>query len=173
MRTRIALLAAAGLSLGACAANGVYAGGDAGLAYNDGLYDPAACWNTGFLNYGFSSPYCGWYDGYFYPGSGNYVYDRYRNRHAWTGPQQQHWTTQARGPNGRTVGLGSSGGVVPPRAARQPMTPNTGAGAGPRGFGPGPARLTGAGRARFGGGRPGAGVRAPTPRVGGGSGRSR
>ena len=171
MRTRIAFLAAAGaLSLSACATDGVYAGGDAGLAYNSGLYTSASCWNYGWNNTGFGGPYCGWYDGYFYPGSGTYVYDRYRHPHAWTGSQQQYWTMQARGPNGHRVGLGSSGGVVPPRIGPQSITPVIGSGAGRRGFGPGPARLAGAGRARFGGS---AGVRGPMPRAGGASARSR
>jgi hypothetical protein len=148
MRTSLILLSGmAAISLGACATDGAYAGGGVGLGYDSGYaapyYDTAAtCWNDGFYNYSYLGPYCGWYDGYFYPGSGNYVYDRDHHAHMWTGSQQQHWTMQAQGANGRTVGLGSSGGVRPPASS----------GAATRGFGPGPVAIGGSGRSGFGSG---------------------
>jgi hypothetical protein len=133
------LIGAAGLSLGGCAYDGVYGGGAAlGYGYDAPFYDSAACWNSGWYG-SYASPYCGWYDGFFYPGTGRFVYDRDRHRHAWTGTQQTYWTNQARRPGGgRTVGLGSSGGALPPGAGmprsgngggvRSPMSPRQGGG---------------------------------------------
>lgn len=37
------------------------------------------------------NPYYGWYDGYYYPGAGYYVYDRYGSRHRWSDRHRQHW----------------------------------------------------------------------------------
>jgi hypothetical protein len=39
----------------------------------------------------YGSPYWGWYDDYYYPGTGAYVYDRYRHRHAWNDGQRAYW----------------------------------------------------------------------------------
>jgi hypothetical protein len=155
MRTRIALLAAAGLSLGACAANGVYAGGDVGLAYNDAYYDPSACWNYGFSDFGFAGPYCGWYDGYFYPGSGIYVYGRDRQPHIWSDPQKSHWSGQREGWHGSsTLGARGALGINDGSTVSRPIAPHE-MGQGMGGFG-----------GHFGGGsRGGAGSR------GGGGGR--
>ena len=48
------------------------------------------CWRWAAAR-GFGSPYYGWYGGYYYPGSGYYVYDRYRHPHRWNGSQQRYW----------------------------------------------------------------------------------
>ncbi|NLS25863.1 hypothetical protein S2M10_08380 [Sphingomonas sp. S2M10] len=40
---------------------------------------------------GYGSPYWGWYGDYYYPGTGAYVYDRYRHRHAWNSGQRAYW----------------------------------------------------------------------------------
>ena len=39
-------------------------------------------------------PYYGWYDNYYYPGTGSYVYDSYRRPHVWSNSQQQYWTSR-------------------------------------------------------------------------------
>jgi hypothetical protein len=50
---------------------------------------------------------CGWYDGFFYPGFGNFVFDRDHHRHEMSGHQQDYFTRRARGPDGgRRVGYG-------------------------------------------------------------------
>jgi hypothetical protein len=177
MRTRILLLTGlASLSLGACAADGAYAGGGLGFGADVPFYNASTCWDQGFYNYSFLTPYCGWYGGYFYPGSGRYVYGRDRQRHVWTGGQQNYWTTQARSANGgRTVGLGSSGGVVLPATRSTGPSgfgpgPATIAGAAPRGFGPGPASVGGRARSGFGGGRGAARFGGAMPHIGGGRG---
>ena len=82
--TAVAL--AAGLSLSACAYGGF------GTSY--GGYG-------GYGNYGYgggvsvgysSSPYWGWNNGYYYPGTGYYVYDSYRRPYRWNRYQQSYWT---------------------------------------------------------------------------------
>lgn len=68
-----ALLGGAGL-LGGCAEDG-YGYSGVSVGYNSG----------------WGSPYWGWYDDYYYPGTGVYVYDRYRHRHAWNDGQRAYW----------------------------------------------------------------------------------
>jgi len=141
MRTKLALLlAAGGLSLSAYAAA---AAAQPMPAFADGYYagtpyfDQSACWADGWAGT-FDYPYCGWYDGFFYPGSGRYVYDHQRRPHVWTPSQQNHWAAQ--GPR-LGNGMHSPGPVGVP---------------GGRGFGPGPAR-TGGGFGGMRGGGFGAG----------------
>lgn len=52
---------------------GGYYGGYGGYPYG-GYYDPF-----------------GWYGDFYYPGTGIYVYDRYRHRHQWTDEQRRYW----------------------------------------------------------------------------------
>jgi hypothetical protein len=40
---------------------------------------------------GSASPYYGWYDGFYYPGTGYYVYDRHGARHRWRDRDRRHW----------------------------------------------------------------------------------
>ena len=173
MRTRSAfILGAAALSLSACAAtDGAY-----GPGYAYGYDSPYAfnCYNGlyGYGGYGIDN--CGWYNGFFYPGFGDFVFDRHHHRHRMTGSQHDYFTRQARGPDGgRRVGLGSSGGVVPPAVSQPQSTPRNGIGparvagpspragaSGPRsGFGGGARGGHGGGGARggFGGGSAGGG----------------
>jgi hypothetical protein len=80
---------------------------------------------------------CGWYNGFFYPGFGAFVFDRHHHRHRMTSRQHNHFTRQALGPNGgRGVGFGSSGGFR--RSISQPPTMPRNGGVGARsGFGGG------------------------------------
>jgi len=99
MRPTLIILSGAGaLALGGCAYDGAYYGGSVGAAYIDAAYDPGVCWDYGWNGWNGSSgpamPGCGWYDGYFYPGSGFYVYDRDHHRHRWTSQQQAYWSQQ-------------------------------------------------------------------------------
>ena len=168
MRTGLAiLLAAGGLSLTA----GAGALGGATPAYADGYYaaipfDQTACWTYGWagtLDY----PYCGWFDGFFYPGSGIYVYGRDRQRHVWNPDQQNHWG--ARSP-ALSNGMHSPGPVrIPgtfgghsfgpgPAQIGGGLSGNRGAGVGGGsfsgpGFGPGPAQIGGGLGGNRGGGR--------------------
>jgi len=77
------LIAATALS--GCTAIGGYGGlsvGYGGGYYDDGYYD------DGY----YGDPYYGWYDNYYYPGTGIYVYDSYRRPHAMSDSQKRYWT---------------------------------------------------------------------------------
>lgn len=102
-----AAIAAAALSLGACAYNpgmsvgygnyggyGGYGGYGAGYdPYYDG-YSPYGYNTVGYSRYGgyggYGSPF-GWYNGYYYPGTGYYVYDQYRRPRVWSDRERQYW----------------------------------------------------------------------------------
>lgn len=91
----IGILAVAALGLGACVDQ--YAYGRAPGYYDDvGYYsqydrfygDPYGFRNVpvGFLGAGF-----GWYDNFYYPGVGSYVYDRRGFRRGWNQQQRAYW----------------------------------------------------------------------------------
>lgn len=78
LTVRVALLAAAGLSLGACSTYGPDGYGYSRVAVGVG---------SGY----YADPYWGWYDGYYYPGSGYYIWDRRGYRHRWNDHHQNYW----------------------------------------------------------------------------------
>ena len=95
MRSRflasVLLLAAAG-GLSACSTwDDGYGYGYGGLSVgygNAGYYDP---WYDPYWSYYQSNPYWGWYDGYYYPGTGIYVYDRWRRPFRWSDRHRRYW----------------------------------------------------------------------------------
>jgi hypothetical protein len=119
MRTRIATLLVAAAALGGCGYNGLGLGVGYGSPYG-GYYDPYYGGGYGYGGYGsgirigygsyggygrygygspygyggygYGMPYWGWYNNWYYPGTGYYVYDRYRNRQVWTDAQKRYWT---------------------------------------------------------------------------------
>ncbi len=104
----LALGAIATTMLGGCYSGGVYgasyaSGGDCaarygnayydydGYAYDDGYgYDcyDASDYGGGFVNIGFGG---GWYDDYYYPGYGTWMFDRYRNRYPLRDQYLHYW----------------------------------------------------------------------------------
>ena len=150
MRIRVALLVGlAAISASACAATD----GGYGVGYASDYNSPYGfnCYNNGYYGYGYGIDNCGWYDGYFYPGFGRFVFDRDHHQHAMNGNQRDYFTRQARGPGGGSrVGLGSSGGVVPPGMPR-----DGGVGGGFGGTGMGSSRGAGSGGVGIGGSRGG------------------
>jgi hypothetical protein len=81
------LALAAGFGLSGCASDGYgYGGGYGGvsLGYNGGDWDPYYGGYSG-------SPYWGWNNDYYYPGTGYYVYDRQNRRHRWNDSQRGYW----------------------------------------------------------------------------------
>jgi hypothetical protein len=42
----------------------------------------------------YAGPYYGWYDNYYYPGVGVYLYDRSGVRHRWSGGERHYWQTR-------------------------------------------------------------------------------
>jgi hypothetical protein len=102
-RLRLAALAlASGIVLSGCAYDtygdpygygyGPYSGVSVGIGYGGGYggygYPYGGYGYGGY--YGGYDPF-GWYGDYYYPGSGIYVYDRYRTRHRWNDDQRRYW----------------------------------------------------------------------------------
>ena len=115
MRTRISTLLIAGsaLALGGCAY------GDLGLGLGTGYGGYGYGYGSPYYGYGYGSPYYGgygygyggypyygssygygmpsygWYNDYYYPGTGYYVYDTNRRPYVMTTTQRQYWTTRS------------------------------------------------------------------------------
>lgn len=72
-------------------------GGYGSYGYSPYGYSPYGYSGYGYSPYGYggySSPYWGWMGDYYYPGTGYYVYDRYRRPHRWTDRQRRYWSTR-------------------------------------------------------------------------------
>lgn len=101
-----ALALTAAIGLGGCSTYGMYGSPYGGLSVGYGNYDPYYGYGYGYSPYGYSrygynsgyfgSPYWGWYDDFYYPGTGYYVYDRYRRPHRWSDSQRVFWTQRQR-----------------------------------------------------------------------------
>lgn len=112
-KLRLAALAlASGLTLGGCAYGfgdpyGSYGGVNVGYGnYGYGSYGGYG-YPYGGYGYGYGNPYggyggygsyyggygypYGWHNGYYYPGTGYYVYDRDRKRRVWSDAERRHW----------------------------------------------------------------------------------
>lgn len=66
-----------------------YTGVNVGIGYGGyggygGSYDP-------YFASGYGNPYWGWYNGFYYPGTGYYVYDQYRRPYRWNDYQRRYW----------------------------------------------------------------------------------
>ena len=89
-----ALLLASTLGLSACA----YGYGDYGYAsvgYGGGYCDPY--YDDCYGGYGgshYGDPWYGWYDDYYYPGWGIYVYDQWRRPHRWNDYHRSYWESR-------------------------------------------------------------------------------
>ena len=103
-----ALAIVAGVGLSGCA-YGPYGGLGVGVGYGNGYYDPyyggsyygsgygypyGSGYGYGYPYGGYGSSYYGWNNGFYYPGSGYYVYDRYRRPDRWTDAQRRYWERQ-------------------------------------------------------------------------------
>jgi hypothetical protein len=94
----ISLIAAGALTLGGCAYGDL--GYGVGLGYGGGYYDsPYYGPYGGYGAYpgyygGFGAPYFGWYDDYYYPGTGVFVYDSYRRPHRWSSRERDYWMSR-------------------------------------------------------------------------------
>lgn len=94
----VGLIAAVSLGLGGCAYNGLGMG--VGTGYGSGYGYGYDNYGYGYDRYGYGygyspyyspygyNPYGGWYNGYYYPGTGGWVYDRDGRRREVT-PQEQ------------------------------------------------------------------------------------
>jgi hypothetical protein len=105
----ISLIAGGALALGGCAYGDLGLGlgtGYGGYGYGSPYYGASYGYGYGspyYGGYGYGSPYYGglgssyygWNNGYYYPGSGYYVYDSYRRPYAMTTTQRQYWSTRS------------------------------------------------------------------------------
>jgi hypothetical protein len=111
----IGLIGAAAVALSGCAYGGFGNGLGVGVGYNSGYgYSPYGSYGSyggygynpyysaygspyfGYgsrYNYGYGGygGYGGWYNGYYYPGTGYYVYDRDRNRRRISDAERAYW----------------------------------------------------------------------------------
>lgn len=104
--TMATALLAAGLGLTGCASEYGYGGGvAAGYGYPDGY--GYGGYDAGYADYydgAYGAPYWGWYGDYYYPGSGIFVFDRYRRPVRWNGAQQRYWQGRLSGWRGHRGG---------------------------------------------------------------------
>ena len=100
-----AILLAAGVGLSGCATYSPFGyGSGVSVSYGDRYYDPYYDRYSSYGSryaYGYA-PY-GWYDGFYYPGAGYYVYDRYRRPYYWNDYQRRYWTVRQKDPSVREV----------------------------------------------------------------------
>ena len=92
-----ALTLAAAVGLSACTTGyGPYGGSSVSVGIGSGYYDPyyAYGYDIPVYRYGAGYPYYGWYDGFYYPGTGYYVYDRYRRAHRWSDRHRRYWESR-------------------------------------------------------------------------------
>ncbi len=96
MRAHLGILLAGTVALGGCAYGGYgpYGGMSVGVGYDSGYgYGGYGGGGYPYGTYGgYGDPYYGWYDNYYYPGTGYYVYDSYRRPHRWNNNQQRYWS---------------------------------------------------------------------------------
>lgn len=137
-----AALAAAGLSIGLGGCMGDYGYGGVGYAsdYYDGYgggygYGPQLAYGGYGGGYG---GYGGWYNDFYYPGSGIYVFDRSGRRSRWNDGQRHYWEGRRgswqgqRGPGqGQRAEWGGRGQGRP--GVGRPGRPDGGQGYSPRG----------------------------------------
>jgi hypothetical protein len=147
----IGAAAAAALTLGGCYNDGYgYGGVSAGIGsggYYGGGYDP-------YYGGGFGYPAYGWFDNFYYPGNGYYVYDRGGRRFPMRDRDRQHWHSRG---GDRQAGNWRGPGGAPPPGVRGPDRRGDG---GPRGDGrwrgnPGGSRPGGAAGVNPGAANPG------------------
>jgi hypothetical protein len=107
----ISLAAASAIALGGCAYGGLgYGYGDYGYGSYGGYYGSpyySSGYGSRYYGYGgyggFGSPYWGWYDNFYYPGTGIYVYDTYRRPHRWSDRQRSYWIGRQQAVRGSAV----------------------------------------------------------------------
>lgn len=180
----IAIISALGFASSACTDGYGYSG--VGLGYGSGYYaDPYYSdpyYGGAPYGVGLGSTF-GWYGDFYYPGTGVYVYDRYRRPRRWNNAQRRYW--QGRPGWNRSGGRPDWGGfnrdnVRPGQPNWQPGRPGYGDGVRfnrprPPGANQGRPRPDGVGRPGYNrgpgynrpqGSTPGAGRR-PGPRPGG------
>jgi hypothetical protein len=109
-KVALALSCISPLALGACTSTGF------GVGYaSNGIYDDGYGYGQpgyGIGGYGLNSFGSGWYNDFYYPGTGVYVIDRGGRRHRWNDEQRRHWQNRpnANRPGGRPDVVRPGGG---------------------------------------------------------------
>lgn len=88
----VALLSAVGFGTAACTDGYGYSG--VGLGYGSGYYADPYYGDPYYAGVGGVGGSFGWYDNFYYPGTGVYVYDRYRRPHRWNDGQRRYWQSR-------------------------------------------------------------------------------
>jgi hypothetical protein len=164
---RLGLTLGLGLAVAGCTDGYGYSGvslGYGGGYYDDPYYD-GGYGGYGYGGYGYAPSYFGWYGDYYYPGSGAYVYDRYRRPYRWNDSQRRYW----QGRRGNYRGSGGNWGGFDRDHDRGDGNWNRGSGGnwnrGDRGQGNWDHNNSGNNRPQYRGGQPGAATpQATTPR---------
>lgn len=87
----VALAASAGLT--GCTSLGPYGG--ASVGYGSYGYDPYySGYPYGYAGYGYGYDPFGWYNGFYYPGTGFWVYDRNHRRRELTPEERAYWNAR-------------------------------------------------------------------------------
>ena len=91
-----ALLIATGLALSGCYSDGYgYSRVSIGYGSNcDPYYDNCGSRYRGSY---YGDPWYGWYDDYYYPGIGIYIYDRSGRRYRWSDNHRYYWENRRQG----------------------------------------------------------------------------
>ena len=109
----ISLTAAAALALGGCAYGDLGMGLGGGYGYGSPYYGSSYGYGSPYYGasigygssygygspyygggYGYSSPYYGWNNNYYYPGTGAYVYNSYRQAYPMSSAQRTYWSSR-------------------------------------------------------------------------------
>ncbi|MFL6734824.1 MAG: hypothetical protein ACJ8EY_09015 [Sphingomicrobium sp.] len=59
-----------------------------------GGYGGYSAYGSPYYASGYGSPYYGWYDDFYYPGTGYYVYSRSGSRQRWSDTQRRYWESR-------------------------------------------------------------------------------
>lgn len=114
----LGLAGAGALALGGCYNDGYGYGGvavGAGSGYYGSGYGYDPYYGGGFGGY----PSYGWFDGYYYPGNGYYVYDRSGRRLTMRDSDRRHWQGDRSRGRREARGWRGPGATPPPGAPRQ------------------------------------------------------
>ncbi|MDQ2892222.1 MAG: peptidase [Pseudomonadota bacterium] len=89
-----------GIGLGTAACTDGYGFSGLSVGYGSGGYGSGGYYGDGYdsgygygngYNSAYGAPYYGWYNDYYYPGTGIYVYDQYRRPFRWNDGQRRYW----------------------------------------------------------------------------------
>lgn len=90
---RVTVIGGTLATLAACAGGYGYGGGGVGVGYASGYSGPLGYGGDYYGGIGY--PGYGYYNNFYYPGTGIYVFDRGGRRRAWNAAERAHW--QSRG----------------------------------------------------------------------------